>query len=93
MENDSTRFMSVDLTSKLSDEQVKYLLEILSAFEHEQWAKWTKYFLDNLTPENIARWRRQIATPYAELSEKEKDSDRFWARVIMKVLKEGRYPE
>jgi hypothetical protein len=29
--------------------------------------------------ETILRWRNQIATPYAELSEKEKDSDREWA--------------
>jgi len=75
------------------------LLERLAALEHEQWAHWTKYMLGRLGPlfadpehltreqqlaaENIDRWRRQIETPYAELSEKEKDSDREWAgRVI-----------
>lgn len=30
--------------------------------------------------EALARWDRQIATPYADLSEAEKDSDREWAR-------------
>lgn len=51
----------------------------MAAIEHEQWAHWTKYMLDNLTDENIARWREQIKTPYAQLSETEKDSDRKWA--------------
>jgi len=51
----------------------------MAALEHEQWAHWTKYMLDNLTPENIARWRRQIDTPYRGLSDNEKESDRVWA--------------
>ena len=59
--------------------------ERLSALEHEQWAHWTKYMLDNLTPENIARWRKQIDTPYGKLSEKEKDSDRTWAKKVLVV--------
>lgn len=55
------------------------LREKLAAHEHEQWAHWTKYMLDNLTPSNIERWKRQIETPYENLSEKEKNSDREWA--------------
>lgn len=31
----------------------------------------------------IMRWRRQIDTPYSELSEKEKDSDREYARKML----------
>lgn len=53
--------------------------ERAAALEHEQWAHWAAYMLDNLTPENIERWRRQIKTPYSELSENEKESDRKWA--------------
>ena len=56
------------------------LIERLAAHEHEQWAHWTRYMLDNLTEENIARWRRQIDTAYQDLSEQEKESDREWAR-------------
>lgn len=61
-------------------------LERLAALEHEQWAHWTGYMLDNLTPENINRWRGQIKTPYADLTEKEKVSDRGWARKAMDLM-------
>lgn len=62
------------------------IVERLAAWDHNAWAHWTEYMLDNLTPENIARWRRQIATPYADLSGKEKDSDRKEAREILALL-------
>jgi hypothetical protein len=66
------------------------LLERLAALEHDQWAHWTRYMLDNLTEENIARWRRQIETPYAELSEREKESDRNWARKVIEIIEGAR---
>jgi hypothetical protein len=62
------------------------LIEKLAELEHEQWAHWTRHLLDNLTPEHIARWRRQAATPYAELSEAEKEKDREWARRVLACL-------
>jgi hypothetical protein len=71
---------------ELEAEVAKAKLEQLAELEHEQWAHWTRYMLDNLTEENIARWRRQIDTPYEELSEKEKESDRKWARKVLGVL-------
>ena len=61
-------------------------LEELAALEHEQWAHWTKYMLENLTDEDIERWKKQIQTPYSELSEKEKESDRKWARKVFTLL-------
>ncbi|KKM63636.1 hypothetical protein LCGC14_1509520 [marine sediment metagenome] len=57
--------------------------EKLAALEHEQWAHWTRYMLDNLTFDNIKRWKVQIDTPYSELTEKEKDSDRIWADKVL----------
>jgi hypothetical protein len=36
--------------------------------------------------ESLERWRRQIDTPYADLSEKEKDSDREWADKVLEGL-------
>ena len=62
------------------------LLEILAKLEHEQWAHWTKYMLDNLTEENIKRWKTQIDTPYIELSEKEKDFDKEWAQKVINLF-------
>jgi len=64
------------------------LLERLASLEHEQWAHWTRYMLNNLNKENIQRWRRQIETPYDQLSEDEKESDRRWARRVIALLKE-----
>lgn len=62
------------------------LREKLSELEHEQWSHWTKYFLENLTPENISRWSKQIETLYKDLSESEKDSDREWADKVLSIV-------
>jgi hypothetical protein len=62
------------------------LRERLAELEHEQWAHWTRYLLDHLTPDNVARWRRQCDTPYDWLSEAEKDKDREWADRVLAVL-------
>jgi hypothetical protein len=64
--------------------------ERLAELEHQQWAHWTRYMLDNLTPENIERWRRQIEIPYAELSETEKTSDRRWAEKVIKLIEQNK---
>lgn len=60
------------------------LIEKLAEIEHERWADWQKWCHQVLrencpSPELEAvleRWDRQIATPYSELSEAEKQSDR-----------------
>lgn len=62
------------------------LTEELAALEHRQWAHWTKYMLENLTPENIERWKRQCETEYTDLSEKEKNSGREWAEKAMGIM-------
>lgn len=68
------------------------IIEKLASLEHDQWAHWTGYMLNNLTPENIERWKRQIKTPYSQLTEKEKESDREWARKAYNILLEGNKP-
>lgn len=65
------------------------LRETLAAIEHEQWAHWAAYMLDNLTDVNIARWRQQIDCPYSALTEAEKDSDREWADRVLAAVEDA----
>jgi hypothetical protein len=73
--------------------EVTTLRERLAALEHEQWAHWTRYMLDNLTPENVERWRSQIETPYERLSESEKQSDREWADRVLILVEAFAHPD
>ena len=70
----------------------KSILEKLAALEHEQWAHWTEYMVKSVpvefSNEDIKRWRRQIETPYEELSEYEKDADRIWASKVLVIIME-----
>lgn len=62
------------------------LIEELASVEHERWSHWQRYLHERCVPgadgsltipaELVRQWTRQINTPYAELSEKEKASDR-----------------
>ncbi len=69
------------------NERDRKLIEKLANLEHKQWAHWTNYMLKNFTKENIKRWKKQIKQPYSKLSEKEKESDRKWARRVLQTLK------
>lgn len=87
-------------------EQDKELREKLAAIEHERWADWQRYVhsvcYENkgiggeptgelIIPSELARgWERQIGTPYQELTEKEKDSDReqvdrYWQLITAQI--------
>lgn len=63
-------------TADITDET----LEILAAIEHERWSAWHKHASSHWTNQNLERWRRQSETPYSELSESEKESDRHEVR-------------
>jgi hypothetical protein len=62
------------------------LIEQLADAEHASWARWMDYLFSvskrdhngscTIPPELAHRWERQAATPYADLSEREKESDR-----------------
>jgi len=73
------------------------LFEQLAAIEHERWADWQKYMHSKCNQGShgrliiprvlVTQWERQIKTPYAELSEKEKESDRdqvrrYWHLIV-----------
>jgi hypothetical protein len=79
------------------------MLEELAAIEHERWSHWQRYLHSKgtmqpdgsllLPPDLVRRWEGQFDTPYSQLSEKEKDSDRDQVRkylpTVVKALTEG----
>jgi hypothetical protein len=73
--------------------------EKLAALAHEQWSGWMKYMFSKcqsgvptgtveIPPDLVSRWQRQMLTPYAELPESEKQSDRDEATRMLKTLNE-----
>jgi hypothetical protein len=84
----------------VSDPQLQkslaHLLEQLAALEHERWAHWQRYVHDHgqrqadgsviLPARLVERWERQINTPYNDLAESEKDSDRDQVRKYFPIL-------
>lgn len=73
------------------------LLDELAAIEHERWAHWQRYVHSKaerqpdgslLIPADlVARWEKQIGTPFDQLSNKEKDSDREQVQRYLPLLK------
>lgn len=71
-------------------------IEALAALEHERWSGWMRYQFEKMTfhPDGSAtlpawaveRWLRQAATPYADLTEQEKESDRIEVRKTLELL-------
>ena len=61
-------------------------LEMLAAIEHERWSGWMRHMFDNWTPEDIARWKHQMMTPYADLPEYSKEADRVEVRKTLTAL-------
>ena len=64
----------------------KRILDRLASIEHERWAHWQEYLHARceqqpdgsltIPPDLVAHWTRQIETPYSELTDDEKESDR-----------------
>jgi hypothetical protein len=78
------------------------LIEALADKEHASWARWMNYLFDQcdeyidtngfysghrlIPSELVERWKRQAATPYAELTEQEKQSDRDEVLHILPII-------
>jgi hypothetical protein len=72
------------------------LIEKLAAIEHDRWSHWQRYMHSKgisqpdgsliIPAELISRWQKQIDTPYMELSEKEKESDREQVRKYVPLI-------
>ena len=65
------------------------LLEKLAELEHEQWVAWSKALDDTetLSDKRMERWVK-LWVPYSELSEKDKEFDREWARKVFRLYEE-----
>ena len=74
--------------------------EKLAELSHEQWSGWMKYLFSKcdmtldgravISYELVKHWKRQISTPYHELSESEKESDRVEADRILAVIEDNK---
>jgi len=68
------------------------LMEILADIEHERWAGWMRYLFSkcegNTIPDwGMEHWNRQANTPYTNLTEKEKESDREEVRKTLTAIR------
>jgi hypothetical protein len=72
------------------------LREKLADAEHASWARWMAYLFSKcqrqadgsyiIPLEYVSHWQREVATPYAELSEREKESDRGEVDLILPTI-------
>jgi hypothetical protein len=72
--------------------------EQLAALAHEQWSGWMEYMFSKsvhnadgsvtIPAELVSRWARQMNTPYEQLPEQEKESDRVEADKVIRLLEE-----
>lgn len=70
--------------------------EATADVQHQIWAHWMNYVFSIcpqqedgsviIPAEKVERWKRQMDTPYKELSEKEKESDRHQADKVLEAL-------
>ena len=71
--------------------------EELAAYAHEAWCGWMRYLFGlchgneagwTILPNwAVQRWQKQMETPYTDLSEKEKDSDRKEADRMLVIIR------
>jgi len=77
----------------------KTIREELAAYAHEAWSGWMKYMFGlsvmsengscTLLADLVLRWHRQMHTPYADLPENEKESDRKEADRVLAIMSPG----
>ena len=82
-----------EVSAVLGSERV---LEVLAAVEHERWSHWQRYLHSRcergedgsltIPPALVSRWEQQMSTPYSQLSEDEKESDREQVRRYLSVM-------
>lgn len=89
------------LSDEIEREETDFV-EKGAILEHERWAKWQRYLHSRcyeekgiggeptgnliIPKELVEHWERQMETPYSELSETEKESDRKQVREYLPLL-------
>ena len=70
------------------------LIEEIARFEHLQWVEWSKAIaeVENISPERLARWKK-LWVSYSRLPEEQKESDRKYARRVLKHLLKQNFME
>ena len=86
------------MKGKKLTETLEREIDRFAEVEHQRWAHWQTYvhsqcqFLEDgslrIPSEVVSRWQKQIATPYASLSEREKESDREQVRKYFPLLEQ-----
>ena len=87
------------MSKRISRRAISELIEILAAIEHERWAHWQRYMHGKcdrgsdgsltIPAKLVTQWERQSSTPYPELSETERESDREQVRRYLPVVMEA----
>ena len=82
----------------MDNQEKNELLEKMADEAHEIWCGWMQYMFVNgfvstsgtwvMDTVPYERWQRQMKTPYAQLSESEKESDREIAQRYLKIIKD-----
>lgn len=77
------------------------LRETLAVYAHTAWAGWMEYLFRfgtmnedgtfTMQADKVERWQRQMNTPYDQLTDQERNSDRMESDMIMRLI--GRFPE
>lgn len=78
------------------ESRLSKVIEQLASIEHQRWSHWQQYLHEKCTkkddgslvipPHLVDHWQKQIATPYEQLSEVEKESDREQVRMYLPTI-------
>ena len=78
------------------EKRLNALMDELAAVEHERWTHWQRYMHEKcevqpdgsllIPPALVEQWTRQIETPFSQLSEAEKESDREQVRRYLPLI-------
>jgi hypothetical protein len=72
------------------------LREVVAGIQHDIWAHWMRYLFSmarhnpdgsvTISAEHVQRWTRQMEAGYADLSEREQESDRHQADKVLVAM-------